>query len=181
MSGLEFRELNVWDAPELFKLTSDPAITRYLGFRTHWHPGETAALITDYRDGRGVWRAVHPEGEPSNIVGVWGCEQQGHIVSFAIYFARTWRARGCGRGVATDLVKIALERPGVRRVWAHVHVDNLPCVRVLERMGAVREGRMSKYAVFPNISEEPQDCYLYAITSSSCRQDRRTCHRRRSR
>lgn len=169
MAGLEFRELNVWDAERLYALTSDPIITRYLGFRTHTDVGQAAALIAGYHKSAGVWRAAHPEGEPSNILGVWGCEQQGHSISFAIYFARTWRARGCGRGVSTDLVKIALERPAVRRVWAHVHVDNLPCIRVLERMGAVREGRMAKYAVFPNISEEPQDCYLYAITSTAFR------------
>jgi RimJ/RimL family protein N-acetyltransferase len=169
VAGLEFRELNVWDAERLYVLTSDPIITRYLGFRTHSSAAEASELIETYAKSPGRWRAVVPEDDPGEILGVWGSEKQEHSATFAIYFARTWRARGCGRGVSADLVKVALERPDIKRVWAHVHVDNLPCIRVLERMGAVREGRMSKFKVFPNISEELQDCYLYAITSSSCR------------
>jgi hypothetical protein len=34
--------------------------------------------------------------------------------------------------------------------------------RVLERAGLALEGRLVRYAMFPNLSAEPQDCLLFA-------------------
>ena len=33
--------------------------------------------------------------------------------------------------------------------------------RLLESSGLAFEGRLARYAVLPNISEEPQDCLLF--------------------
>ena len=46
-------------------------------------------------------------------------------------------------------------------------VGDVPCRqhaidRVLERSGLVYEGRLARYAMFPNISTEPQDVLQYA-------------------
>jgi [ribosomal protein S5]-alanine N-acetyltransferase len=60
------------------------------------------------------------------------------------------------------LLDEAQRDPAVYRVSAHCHVDNTGSVRVLERSGLTLEARLVRYAVFPNISTEPQDCLLFA-------------------
>jgi RimJ/RimL family protein N-acetyltransferase len=46
---------------------------------------------------------------------------------------------------------------------AHCHVDNAGSAAVLERAGLTFEGRLARYAVLPNISQEPQDCLLFGM------------------
>lgn len=158
---MKFVELMQWHAPALFELTGDPRVTRYLGFRTHETVHDAARLIEEYARGPAAWQAAHDDS--GRLVGVVGTEKRGHILAMALY--GNPKFRGFGRTAAVPLIDHAMMHdPDVWRVWAHCHVDNVPVQRVLERLGAEREGRMRRYAVFPNISDEPQDCYLYAIT-----------------
>jgi RimJ/RimL family protein N-acetyltransferase len=34
----------------------------------------------------------------------------------------------------------------------------------MDKAGMRREGRLARYLVHPNVSDEPRDAYLYAIT-----------------
>ncbi len=43
-------------------------------------------------------------------------------------------------------------------------VDNAASATVLEKSDLVREGRLRRYIVHPNVSDEPRDVYLYART-----------------
>jgi RimJ/RimL family protein N-acetyltransferase len=152
------RELMPWDDWPLFSLTSDPDVTRYLGFRTHRTVDEAAALLKTYKAGPGRWFGMW---DGNRLCGVVGVEKQGHCAAMALYAARP--VRGFGRIAGVAFVRWAFDSPEIKRVFAHCHVDNVPVQRVLERMGATREGRMRSFAVFPNISPEPADCYLYSI------------------
>ncbi len=71
-----------------------------------------------------------------------------------------------GRGYITEALRAVLEAalgmPEVRRVAAHCHVENVGSARVMEKAGMQREGLLRKYAIFPNVSDEPADCWLYA-------------------
>ena len=50
------------------------------------------------------------------------------------------------------------------RVQAHCYVDNPASVRVLEKCGMQKEGLVRRGFMFPNLSDEPGDVYLYAVT-----------------
>jgi [ribosomal protein S5]-alanine N-acetyltransferase len=56
----------------------------------------------------------------------------------------------------------ALARPQFFRARATCDVENRPSARALEKSGCLREGRLERYIVHPNISPEPRACYLYA-------------------
>ncbi|BBY93078.1 hypothetical protein MGALJ_27470 [Mycobacterium gallinarum] len=66
----------------------------------------------------------------------------------------------------SEAVQLVLDSAGrdpvVYRIAAHCHVDNTASARVLERNGLSLEGRLRRYTVLPYISEEPQDCLLFA-------------------
>lgn len=158
------RDLNLWDAPAVFRLTGDPATVRYMGFPVHDSVNNAAALIERYA-GNPVakWLAVCPADDVGEVLGLAGFEVQGHAATVTIMFRRDWKARGAGREFSKPFVQWIFTHAEIWRVWAYCHVDNVPVQRVLERMGAVREGRLRRFEMFPNISDEPQDCYVYAI------------------
>lgn len=158
------RDLNPWEGGPLFVLTGNPDIMRYMGFRTHETVNDAARLIEQYRNSVSKWQAICPAGEPSDILGVVGLEVMRHQATLTIMFRQDWKARGAGREFSKPFVQWIFTHPQIWRVWAYCHVDNVPVQRVLERMGAVREGLLRRFEFFPNVSTEPQDCYIYGIT-----------------
>ena len=63
--------------------------------------------------------------------------------------------------VVQVLVDEARRDPTVYRVSAYCHVDNPGSAGVPRHCGLALEGRLARYAVFPNLGPEPQDCLMY--------------------
>lgn len=158
------RDLSPWEGERVFRLTGNPAVMKYMGFRTHASEAEATALIERYLNNpAGRWLAVCPKEEPTDVLGIVGFEVHRHAASVTIMFRPDWKARGAGREFSKLFVQWIFTHTQIWRVWAYCHTDNVPVQRVLERMGAEREGRLRRFEVFPNVSDEPQDCYVYAI------------------
>jgi RimJ/RimL family protein N-acetyltransferase len=62
------------------------------------------------------------------------------------------------------VVKIALGHPAIYRMEATCDVENKASARALEKSGFFREGLLRRYIIHPNISSEPRDSVLYALT-----------------
>lgn len=157
------RDIASWEGPRIFALTGDRLVMKYMGFRVHSSVDEARDLIATYRDSPSRWQAVCLDGEPNDILGIIGFEVQRHQAAVTIMFRRDWKARGAGREFSVPFVQWIFTHPKIWRVWAYCHPDNIAVQRVLERMGAEREGRLRRFAYFPNISDEPQDAYVYGI------------------
>lgn len=72
--------------------------------------------------------------------------------------------RGREQGLATSAVLLlsrwALERGGFARVEALVAPDNLPSLRLLEKVGFTREGLLRSYFAF---ADSRQDAFIYSL------------------
>jgi ribosomal-protein-alanine N-acetyltransferase len=157
------RDIHPWEGPGVFALTGDHNVMRYMGFPVHKSVDDATALIQLYQQSKARWQAVCQEDSPPDILGIVGLEVQGHQAAVTIMFRRDWKARGAGREFSKPFVQWIMSHPHIWRTWAYCHVDNVPVQRVLERMGAKCEGRLRRYAHFPNVSTEPQDAYVYSI------------------
>ena len=60
------------------------------------------------------------------------------------------------------LANAALESPRIYRVQATCDTENIPSQRALEKSSFIREGRLARYTVHPNLSPEPRACFIYA-------------------
>ena len=49
------------------------------------------------------------------------------------------------------------------RISAVCDVDNIGSARAMEKAGLVREGLLRRLMIHPNVSDEPRDCFGYAI------------------
>lgn len=152
------------DAEELFaRVSSDPAVTEFLTWRPHHDVGETRRTITTLFNtgGEHTWViALRVTGELVGEFGYW--RPQVHAVELGYCLARQW----WGQGLMSEALGVVLERFGrdrsLHRVWAACHVNNTRSARVLERAGLSLEGRMRRYAIFPNLGPDPQDALLFA-------------------
>jgi lincosamide nucleotidyltransferase A/C/D/E len=88
----------------------------------------------------------------------------GHRADLGYVLARSVWGQGFMTEAVQTLTQMALHEVPVARVAAVCDVDNVASARVLEKSGLVREGRLARYIVNPNITDEPRDVYLYART-----------------
>ena len=158
------RDVNPWEGPGVFAMTGDPEVMRYMGFATHKTVDEATALIALYRTATARYQAICLADSPNDILGLVGLEVRGHQATISLMFRRDWKARGAGREFSKPFVQWIFTHPSVWRVWSYVHVDNKGGQHVTEKLGAVREGLLRRFEFFPNVSDEPQDVYVYAIT-----------------
>jgi [ribosomal protein S5]-alanine N-acetyltransferase len=167
---LETRRLRLrlpaWeDAAGIAAYASDPEVSRYVSWPRHRSLADADAFLK-YAIGAvqtGLERNwVIIESATAAVAGTIGLRVQGHRMELGYVLAR----HGWGRGVATEaaeaVVAWALAQPEVQRVWAVCDVDNVASARVLEKIGMLREGRLARWAVMPNLGGDARDCWCYA-------------------
>jgi ribosomal-protein-alanine N-acetyltransferase len=151
----------VADADALFaEVTSDPEATRYLSWTPHPNVEETRRVITDFLNvgDERTW-LIEFAGE---TVGLCGCRRPApHVRDFGYVLGRRWWGRGLMSEAFATLVDAVRREPAVHRLSAYCHVDNVASAAVLGRCGFAPEGRLVRYAVFPNLGPEPRDCLQF--------------------
>jgi RimJ/RimL family protein N-acetyltransferase len=156
------------DAQAMFDgWTQDEAVTRYLAWRPHRSLDETNKFINGSIDawrgaGRRPW-AITRFGEDIPI-GVIELRLDGHRAEVGYVLGRVAWGQGYMTEAVQTLAHMAFDELSVSRVFAFCDVDNAASARVLEKAGLLREGVMRRYALHPNVSDEPRDAYLYART-----------------
>ena len=155
------------DAESIFeRYASDPDVTKYVGWPRHTSIEQTRSFLAFSESQWAEWRAgpyliVSPS--TGSLLGSTGLEFETTTRAQTGYVLATdaW-----GRGYATEAL-IAMrdlaQTLGVHRLYALCHADHRPSARVLEKGGMTFEGRLRRYAEFPNLGQgQPQDVLCYA-------------------
>lgn len=159
------RGITPWDAPWLFKITGDPEATRYLGFKTHETVHDAYRMIQTFETSPSTELAIVRRDCIGELLGVIMYEVSGHSITVAIHTnIHDRRAWGASRLVFMPFVRAVLRQGPIWRAWSYIHVNNVASIRGTEKAGGKFEGIMRRFGVFPNISDEPQDCRLYSVT-----------------
>jgi len=146
----------VSDADMVFaRYAADPAVTRFLGWRTHRSVGDTQLFLAccdaEWRQS-GVGPYLIQSRENGELLGSAGLRlvtpQQAAI---GYLLARdAW-----GRGYATEALRALRDLAmylGVLRLSALCHPEHRASCRVMEKCGFTREGILRGHAQFPNLA-----------------------------
>jgi ribosomal-protein-alanine N-acetyltransferase len=165
---LVLRPIAPRDAGTIFDTyAQDPEVTRFLTWRPHRHRDDTDAYITHCI-------ATPPDVARTYVLtdrwdgGVRGALdlrlEAPHRAAFGYVLARPWWGQGLMTEALTEVVAWALAQPSIFRIGSVCDVENVGSARVMEKAGLIREGRLRRWLTHPNISNEPRDCFLYALT-----------------
>ena len=97
-------------------------------------------------------------------MGMIEVRPNGHRANFGYVLARAYWGNGFMPEAIAALVKITLGPATTYRMEATCDVENKASARALEKSGFSREGLLRRYTIHPNISPEPRDSLLYALT-----------------
>jgi RimJ/RimL family protein N-acetyltransferase len=164
---LRLRPPHPLDAQAMFDgWTRDEAVTRYLSWKPHSALEETKAFIDRCMDAsrgaRRVWVSTrYDEDTPMGLIEL---RVDGYRAETGYVLRRAVWGHGYMTEAVQTLVHMAFDELPVCRVWAVCDVDNAASARVLAKTGLLREGLLRRYAMHPNVSDEPRDVYVYART-----------------
>ena len=164
---LVIRAPRLADAAHLFAAyTQDPQVARHMVWRPHQAVAETENFIAHcmrgWASGQSRPYVLASHGSEHLPLGMLEARIVSHSIDIGYVLARRHWGQGLMPEALSALVDAALSLPGCFRVQATCNVDNPASARTLEKSGFVREGRLERYAVFPNISSEPGSCFMYA-------------------
>lgn len=164
---LLLREPRPEDAALIFEAyTQDPEVARYM----IWRPHKTLRETRNFIDGcikrwtsnqsRPYVLALH-ENEAVPI-GMLDALVFSHTVDIGYVLARQYWGAGLMPEAIRALSEAALALPDYFRIQATCDSENIPSARTLEKSGFVREGRLERYIVHPNLGHEPRASFMYA-------------------
>jgi RimJ/RimL family protein N-acetyltransferase len=165
-SRLILRPIAPADAAVIFdSYAQDPEVTRFLTWRPHRTIEETESYIAHCLAApTTASRTFVLTGRDDGVVrgGFDLRHAEAHRMEFGYVLARRWWGQGLMTEALTEIAGWVLRQDGVFRVASTCVVDNIGSARVMEKAGLAREGLLRRWLVYPNISDEPRDCFCYA-------------------
>ena len=164
---LVLRLPSVADAEAIFNsYAQDEEVTRYLMWRPHKNIQETEVFLASCvaaweKDARFPY--VLTTKESGVVAGMIEIRLDGFKAEVGYVLSPQFWGKGMATEALRSLVKWALSQNSIYRIWGLCDVDNLASARVLKKAGMQREGLLRRQIIHPNISDEPRDCYIYAM------------------
>ncbi|HSG42909.1 MAG TPA: GNAT family N-acetyltransferase [Anaerolineales bacterium] len=155
------------DAHAVFEgWAQDPEVTRYLVWRPPKRIEETKSFIQSCiiaweTDKRFPYIVVIKES--NQVAGMIDPRIEDHKIGVGYVLGRDHWGKGYMTEASKAVIDWAFQQEETYRVYATTDVDNIGSQRVLEKSGMVREGLLQRYMMHPNVSDEPRDCYMYAV------------------
>ncbi len=163
------RELQPRDVETLLELASDPEVVRFV----HW-TARTREALTEFVEGSIAAQSASPRtayalavddratGEALGFARVMITNVEHEQAELGIYLLRRhWR-----KGLATELgalmIELALGTVQVHRLACHCDTENAASMRVIEKLGFVREGTIRHRVRIDGVW---RDSHLYAKLS----------------
>lgn len=163
---LHLRPARLDDAETICERWShDVEVTRYLGWRPYRDVDLARAYLEDALEGwiegnRPLWAIERRAGQ--ELIGQIGAHIEGNRALLGYVLARPFWGRGYMVEAVRGVIAAALADPLIWRAWAVCDVDNLASARVMEKAGMSYEGRLRRWMVHPNVSDQPRDVFCYA-------------------
>jgi ribosomal-protein-alanine N-acetyltransferase len=169
---LRYRELALDDYDAVHAYASDPEVVRYLG----WGPNTeqdtrdfleraVAGASAEPREKHELAVVTADDGRLVGSVGLYLAPADEQAMLGYCYHPDAW-----GRGLATEAAETMLDFGfGVlllHRIWAGCDPDNVGSVRVLEKIGMTREGRLREAT---KIRGEFRDTLVYGLLAREWR------------
>ena len=154
------------DADAIFRAyAQDPEVCRFMVWAPHDSVAVTRAFIAESIE---LWRAgstlsyVIAESGTNEALGMIKERLDDTTVGLGYVLARSRWGSGLMPEAIGVLVAACLAQPGIFRIQAICDADNHASTRALEKSGFIREGRLERYGIHPNISPEPRAVFMYA-------------------
>lgn len=133
------------DAPALFRLASDPEVTRWFSWGPYEHEHEARAYLARLPAQRAAGRqldlvVVHRDAGPIGVTGLSEVSLRDRRAMVGTWFGRRWWGTGANAESKALVAGLAFEGMGLDRLGAYTNVLHLRSQTALRALGFRREG-----------------------------------------
>ena len=133
------------DVPALFRLGSDPEVTRYFSWGPYMSPEEPARYVDALEGERARGERLDfliagAAGEPLGVTGLTELNRRDRRAIVGTWLGREHWGTGANRESKALIAWLAFEVLGLDRLGAYASVENIRSQVALQRLGFVREG-----------------------------------------
>jgi RimJ/RimL family protein N-acetyltransferase len=152
------------DIEAIFEYGSDVDVSALMDWRRLTRREEAAEFVDRTLE---TWRLgkeftwVITEIRDDFVIGATSIRVRDADADFGYVLNQRYWGQGLATEAAGSVVSWAAGVPGLARTWATCDTENYRSMRVLEKLGLVREGLAPKGIVRPNISEHPRSSFVY--------------------
>jgi [ribosomal protein S5]-alanine N-acetyltransferase len=138
------------DAAALFRLASDPEVTRWFSWGPYISEEEAHAYLARLPGQRERGEQLdlvveHLQAGPIGIIGLAELSARDRRASVGTWLGRDWWGTGANRECKALMCHVAFALLGLERVGAYANVDHARSQRALERIGFEREGVLRRF------------------------------------
>jgi ribosomal-protein-alanine N-acetyltransferase len=138
------------DAPRLFELGSDEAVTRVFSWGPYTQVEQAQAYIESLRAKREAqtlldFLVVSREDGPIGVTGLTDLAPRDRRATIGTWIGRQWWGSGANRESKALMTALAFRTLGLERLTALANVTNGRSQRALERIGFRQEGVLRRY------------------------------------
>lgn len=130
---IELKTLEKKDIPDLFLLTSDDKVARFMRFDTHKTIKEAEELWSEYvREGNFAYRVCLSDTE--EMVGIAALKKDEEKYNISIFsFPKYWN-QGYSTEIVEKLKEIAIKN-GIKELHSYVVAENIASRKIMEKTG----------------------------------------------
>lgn len=156
------------DAKDIFKkYTQDPDVTKYLTWVPHKTFNETQKwidfCIQNATTEKCITRVIVYK-ESNQAIGMFDFQLHDFHTHFGYVLAKKYWNKGLMTEAMQQAVEYYHQLPEIYRIWAVHDIENPASGRVMTKLGLKYEGTLKRYTIHPNLSQEPRDVCMYALT-----------------
>lgn len=163
---LLLRRFRETDWKDLLEVRGNPNVVKYLDTTLLVTQGDALLLMEKYNDWNdGMKYAIELSSERKVIggIGVFHINAKHRFGTIGYDINEKYWRKGFATEALTALINYCFGEKGLNRLEAHVHVENHPSQRLLEKLGFQREGLQRENFL---IDGRFYNCYLYALIKS---------------
>lgn len=151
---LVLRELNPSDAEPFFRARSDPKVMQYMDIEPYHSIEETGQAIQNFnasfRKQEALYWAItlKESGLFIGAAGYWRIIKPHFRAELGYQLLPEWWNQGYMREALRSIIRFGFEVMELHSIEANVNPQNLPSIRLLEKLGFVREGNYKENYYF---------------------------------
>ena len=166
-SRMTLRRPRYEDAEEIFyAYASKLEATKHLSWPTHRTTDDTKVFLNfamqGWRDDKDYTYVIVLRSN-RQIIGSFGLVHESGKVQFGYVLSPLYWNQGLATEACLAVMQVLARKPQLYRVSTFVDAENLSSIRVLSKVGFVKEATLSKWFRFVNQNNLPKDCVLLYI------------------
>jgi len=137
---------------------------RYISWKAHRTIADTREFLEvahqNFDSGKDFAYALVLK-ENNTLVGSIGMVNEGGRVFIGYIIGKEYERKGYTTEAVKCMLSYLSNQHGVFRIWACCAVENIASAKVLEKAGMLQEALVKDWVIFPNLNNQPRDCYFY--------------------